>query len=126
MAGSRRFKSKLTANYDLCEACLEGHLQEGAAATEAGVKGAETLRDFYVIENATEEDILHEYHKCNMCGAEPIWGIRFKCGSCEDVDLCEPCFDIRLKKLNLKAEEGASADHVSQEGSLSTVGPILC
>ena len=44
---------------------------------------------FFVIENVTDEDILHEYHKCNICGAEPIWGIRFKCSSCEDVDLCE-------------------------------------
>jgi mRNA (2'-O-methyladenosine-N6-)-methyltransferase len=57
-----------------------------------------------VIDNATDEDILHEYHKCNMCGAEPIWGIRFKCAQCEDVDLCEVCFDSRLKRLNLKQE----------------------
>lgn len=53
-----------------------------------------------MIENATEEDILHEYHKCNTCDAEPIWGIRFKCRTCEDVDLCELCFDQRLKQLN--------------------------
>jgi formate dehydrogenase maturation protein FdhE len=60
--------------------------------------------EFYLIENATDEDIRHEYHKCNICGIEPIWGIRFKCTQCEDVDICELCFDTRLKKINLKAE----------------------
>lgn len=34
---------------------------------------------FFLIENATDEDILHEYHQCNICHAEPIWGLRFKC-----------------------------------------------
>jgi hypothetical protein len=37
-----------------------------------------------------------------MCHAEPIWGLRFKCSICEDVDLCETCFDTRLKRINLK------------------------
>lgn len=77
---------------------------------------AQYYDQFFVIENATDEDILHEYHKCNMCEAEPIWGIRFKCSLCEDVDLCEPCFDQRLKKLNVKAESS----------SLMDVGNILC
>ena len=61
-----------------------------------------TAKDFYLIEHATDEDILHEYHKCNNCGVEPIWGNRFKCATCEDVDLCEQCFDLRLLKLNIK------------------------
>lgn len=51
------------------------------------------IKDFYVIENATDEDILHEYHQCNSCHVEPIWGLRFKCISCSDCDLCESCFD---------------------------------
>ena len=86
VAGRRRYKSKVQANFDLCEGCFKqsGSQPEG----------------FYLIENATEDDILHEYHKCNGCSAEPIWGIRFKCSTCEDVDLCELCFDSRLRALN--------------------------
>ena len=30
--------------------------------------------------------------------------MRFKCALCEDVDLCEGCFDARLKNINLKEE----------------------
>lgn len=59
---------------------------------------------FYVVENATDEDILHEYHQCDSCHAEPIWGLRFCCTTCKEVDLCENCFDSRLKKINLKEE----------------------
>jgi len=55
-----------------------------------------------MIENSTDEDILHEYLKCNICHAEPIWGPRFKCLTCPDMDVCEQCFDSRLVKLNLK------------------------
>ena len=49
-----------------------------------------------------DDDILHEYLKCNVCLAEPICGPRFKCQGCDDVDICEKCFDSRLLKLNLK------------------------
>jgi len=44
--------------------------------------------EFYVLDNQMDEDILHEYLKCNICKAEPIVGPRFKCRSCEDVDIC--------------------------------------
>ena len=67
--------------------------------------GGEVRKSFYIVENATDEDILHEYHQCNVCNAEPIWGLRFKCTTCEDVDLCEGCFDARLKMINLRDDE---------------------
>ena len=92
----------------------------------ATMQARRTYEDqFYVIENATEDDILHEYHQCNICGAEPIWGIRFKCSECEDVDLCELCFDSRLKKLNIKAQQGAIGSN-EIDGSALEVGKILC
>ena len=118
-AGNKRYKSKIHANYDICQGCFEaleavhnidqqalyfrGHQHRPEELALMGhQRPPEYIDQFYVIENATDEDILHEYHTCNMCGAEPIWGIRFKCSRCEDVDLCELCFDQRLKKLNLK------------------------
>eukprot|EP00347_Sterkiella_histriomuscorum_P007522 403348598 len=93
--GNRYYKSKLKANYDICEKCFtvkqtnyankQGFIDE----SQHGYKASKNqyLERFYLIENATDEDILHEYHQCNICNAEPIWGLRFKCSSCEDCDL---------------------------------------
>ena len=89
----RRYKSKKLANFDICQHCYENSKQEGCTDSA----------DFFLVENATDEDILHEYHKCDMCSIEPIWGLRFKCNTCADdvgVDLCENCFDKRLKMIN--------------------------
>lgn len=38
---------------------------------------------------------MQEYHdgvRCNACGTEPLYGMRFKCGNCADYDLCADCF----------------------------------
>jgi len=64
--GTKRFKSKVKANVDICEDCINKN---------KNIQKSE----FFVIENSTDEDILHEYLKCNECQAEPIWGPRFKC-----------------------------------------------
>lgn len=45
---------------------------------------------------------MHEYLKCNVCQAEPIYGPRFKCETCPDMDICERCYDARILKNNLK------------------------
>ena len=60
------------------------------------------VEEFFMLENDMDDDIHHEYLKCNICLAEPICGPRFKCNTCQDVDICEKCFDSRLFKLNLK------------------------
>jgi len=90
--GLKRYKSRERANYDLCANCFaQQELKEEL---------------FFEIENQVDEDVLHEYHKCDMCGVEPIWGVRFKCETCSDLDLCESCFDKRLAKLNEGEAEG--------------------
>lgn len=52
-----------------------------------------------------DEDILHEYLKCDSCSCEPICGPRFKSKVDDDIDICEQCFDARLLKINLKAQK---------------------
>jgi mRNA (2'-O-methyladenosine-N6-)-methyltransferase len=83
VAGRKRFKSKTKVNYDVCEKCLK----------EKGHNRA----DFYEFANEVNEDILHNYHKCNKCGVEPIWGPRFECTVCENYDLCEACVDANIE-----------------------------
>lgn len=34
---------------------------------------------------------VHERHRCDVCYAEPIVGVRYKCANCPDYDLCERC-----------------------------------
>ena len=46
--------------------------------------------------NKNDEVVLHEYTQCDGCSQSPIRGLRFKCSTCEDVDLCEACFDKKL------------------------------
>lgn len=94
--GTKRYKSKLLANTDICETCWinknDGKFDEN---------------DYFVLNNDIDEDVLHQYHRCNMCFIEPIWGTRFTCKTCEDFDLCEACFDKNLEmraELNKKSE----------------------
>jgi hypothetical protein len=62
-----------------------------------------------LLDNTCDEDILHEFVKCNNCDTEPINGPRFRCTVCPDKDLCEACFDLRLSQLgNKKAADDDS------------------
>lgn len=74
--GKKRFKNKKMANSDLCQECLE--------KSEVFKK-----EDFYELENTVDDMVFHEWYKCNSCGIAPLWGIRFSCLDCEDLDLCE-------------------------------------
>ena len=100
--GSKRYKSKFKANIDLCNKCIS----------------KKETDEFYALENTQDDDILHEYLKCNECGCEPICGPRFKCNSCDDVDICEQCFDSRLLKLHLKKK--------SKKGDILELKGIPC
>ena len=31
----------------------------------------------------------------DVCERTPLWGIRFHCSDCKDIDLCEECYDFR-------------------------------
>ena len=84
--GVKRYKSKTKANLDICEPCFKG----------SSLKS----QQFFLLDNNVDEEILHEYLRCNICQAEPILGPRFKCNTCEDMDICEKCFDNRLQIMN--------------------------
>eukprot|EP01103_Thecamoeba_quadrilineata_P016776 TRINITY_DN5712_c0_g1_i2.p1 TRINITY_DN5712_c0_g1~~TRINITY_DN5712_c0_g1_i2.p1 ORF type:complete len:389 (-),score=44.69 TRINITY_DN5712_c0_g1_i2:129-1295(-) len=80
--GQTRYKSKKIPDLDLCGKCFEAE--------------PNSQNDFFKLENILEEMIFHQYYCCNGCFTKPIWGIRFHCLECEDVDLCETCYDKKL------------------------------
>lgn len=42
-------------------------------------------------DQARKEGYVHRGITCNSCQASPICGIRYKCSSCVDYDVCERC-----------------------------------
>ena len=77
-----RYKSKKTANFDLCPKCFK---QDD--------KLVET--DFFKLNTVIQEDILHYYRTCNLCNTEPIWGVRFSRTDEPDFDICEGTLVLR-------------------------------
>lgn len=42
-------------------------------------------------DQAKREGYIHRGITCNSCQASPVCGIRYKCSSCIDYDICERC-----------------------------------
>jgi len=38
-----------------------------------------------------EENVIHQYYRCDVCSVEPIIGVRYHCLDCPDYDLCGWC-----------------------------------
>jgi N6-adenosine-specific RNA methylase IME4 len=91
LQGNIRYKSKKEINFDVCDKCIFDVIADRS----------EELTNYFKLENQNQEDVLHHYHRCDMCGVEPIWGTRFQCLQCENTDYCESklyldCFDRML------------------------------
>jgi outer membrane biosynthesis protein TonB len=72
-----RFKCTVCPDYDLCSACESKNIHPSSHAL---LKLKEPKRN----------DIHHNI-KCDGCGVCPIRGVRYKCATCPDYDLCAPC-----------------------------------
>lgn len=62
-------------NHDLCGKCIK--------TLNSNVE------DYFEIENTVPDMVFHEYFECDSCHTKPIWGIRFHCLECPNLDLCE-------------------------------------
>lgn len=87
--GTKRYKSKVKADYDLCEKCFR--------------EKKLNVNDFYFLHNNVTEDVLHKYRKCNNCKNEPIWGIKFTCKDCPNYDLCECNTHLFISIFNINS-----------------------
>lgn len=81
--GQIRFKSRKYRNFDICDKCIDSVM----------VDRNDTNLDYFRLENKSQQNVLHHYHKCDRCGVEPIWATRFQCLQCENIDYCENCYD---------------------------------
>jgi len=64
----------------------------------AGQGGAYDLR---MLDNAST-GVHHPNSKCDSCSVEPIYGIKWTCSTCQDFDLCSPCYMKRCHELSHK------------------------
>jgi hypothetical protein len=98
--GIKRYKSKLIANYDICQKCFEKTFIFNSNANivdqDNTLLNGHKKNNFFEFKNNINEDVLHNYYSCNDCHTEPIWGNRFQCLECENFDLCEACFDKEI------------------------------
>ncbi len=90
--GIKRYKSKITPNYDICQKCYENNFNFNPDQ----LLNEHNKNNFFEFKNNIDEDILHQYYSCNNCNSEPIWGNRFHCTICDNFDLCESCFDKEI------------------------------
>ncbi|KAK9470081.1 uncharacterized protein V1510DRAFT_350352, partial [Dipodascopsis tothii] len=47
-------------------------------------------------DQSKREGYVHDGITCNLCGVEPIRGVRYRCTQCLDYDLCQVCESIDL------------------------------
>lgn len=127
----QRYKSRIAANYDLCQKCYLFHFSSPSSSSSVSLDtnssgitfNGHHKQDFFVLKNNIDEDILHQYYSCNICNSEPIWGNRFHCTVCDNFDLCEACFDkqvLEAGESKPKSENEDKNEEKNQEKNHNT------
>jgi hypothetical protein len=91
-----RHKCKECRDYDLCESCIvnkeEVHPSHDFQAIEKPVAPVSPICPF--IQRETDPSKAIHWATCDQC-QKRIIGLRFKCDSCDDYDLCGECFQVQ-------------------------------
>ena len=73
--------------------------QDGPRSVKEGLQSEvkEVPHSLKQIRHTTSvDDPRHEGVSCDICGSQPIVGVRFKCLVCKDYDLCSSCVKKRM------------------------------
>ena len=107
------FKCLECFEYNLCSQCFEkrkfneshqsGHRFLHFVESDLSVCGTYLNGKHIYLENLKEKfsQTIHLNVKCNNCKCKPIKGLRFKCDTCIDLNLCEMCSEKSFEKHQL-------------------------
>ena len=105
-----RYKCLECYEYDLCNQCFEKRkFNESHLTSHKVIRFSEPNKsicgtnlkkeDLYLDKlKETYSNARHLNVKCNICKCEPIKGLRFKCDSCVDFNVCEKCSEKSFDK----------------------------
>ena len=102
---SDRYRCLECSSYDLCGMCFEqrsetlthrvGHAMVRLSGLDELIPDIDrtmTLEKF----KEKYAEVTHADTKCKHCTMAPIVGLRFKCDSCREFDLCLACMEKRI------------------------------
>ncbi|KAG8722908.1 hypothetical protein FRC08_000008 [Ceratobasidium sp. 394] len=98
-----RYKCSTCEDFDYCSVCIGfaplEHSHRFAAIINREIRLFRPMDEWRTIEDSrvsgAELGAEHDA-TCDMCGASPIRGIRFKCAVCPDWDACQTCLERSL------------------------------
>jgi serine/threonine protein kinase len=105
-----RYKCLKCYNYDLCNVCFEkrkfseshqtSHILIRFGEPDKSICGTSLDKEELDLDNLKEKfsNSIHLNIKCNICKEEPIKGLRFKCDSCFDFNVCLTCSKKSFEK----------------------------
>ena len=106
-----RYKCLVCDDYDLCGVCFEKRqvnkthqLSHPLVRFEQpdelfGLKFKHTELNIPNLEKIFKNE-THDGVKCDCCQMQPLKGLRFKCDTCHDYDLCLNCFKAKKTSMN--------------------------
>lgn len=104
-----RYKCLECDNYDLCGVCFDQRCETDQHTNAHVMVHFSDRNEIFGVPiadlntpltlSALKKKFADEEHlrvQCNYCSIKPIRGLRFKCDTCYDYDLCIKCVELRV------------------------------